>query len=621
MAQTKGGKGTVARSIGWFRRTIYPVCSEHKWSILLTSGVIVFIFGYFGFWIYSGGKDTPLNLIYESLQLFLLRSGYLSSSSNPLLDFARVAAPIIAFISLIVVVTDSIYRDARLVWLKATGTDHVIVCGLGYIGPIIARHYHKKGESVVVIEKDPTHPEIEKMKELGIFVIVGDATESRILEKVKVESAQALFAVTGSDEVNAKVVLKVDELLSKSPRLMIPCYIHIVDPKFSNLLRATPISIHGKTHVSLEFFNIYLAASQCFIDCMEDILPLETNAPDRHILIAGFGKMGESLLVSLAKRWKERYGQDPDKKLLITVIDKEGQDKVESLKIRYHNISNFCEIKGLKMDFSIDPAFYRASYLDYDQTGRKVDFAFICTSDESINFSVALYLNSKLDGAVPIVIRTVRSKGFAHFFNDICNSTAGEFRNIRVFPLVSCDCCMESLTEGINEVIARAIHAVYVLSSLKKGARMGSDPAMQPWHKLDLEYKESNRDQAANLRVRLQEIGYTLISLTDWSEPPFQFTKEEIESLATAEHDRWMQNRVKRGWTYGEKRDLEKKTSPYLVRWDELDDETKEYDREFVRSYPAILSLVDLKIVPIPVVSSEVDCTPENKPWKCVTKR
>lgn len=44
-------------------------------------------------------------------------------------------------------------------------------------------------------------------------------------------------------------------------------------------------------------------------------------------------------------------------------------------------------------------------------------------------------------------------------------------------------------------------------------------------------------------------------------------------------HEVWSENRIKEGWTYGEKRDDKLKTNPCLVPYEQLSDEEKAYDR------------------------------------------
>ena len=67
-------------------------------------------------------------------------------------------------------------------------------------------------------------------------------------------------------------------------------------------------------------------------------------------------------------------------------------------------------------------------------------------------------------------------------------------------------------------------------------------------------------------------------------------------------------------------RDQKNKTSPYLVSWDELTDEKiRDYDRNFIRAYPVILSFVDLKIVPIPEKIPGAECKTADSSWRCIT--
>lgn len=51
------------------------------------------------------------------------------------------------------------------------------------------------------------------------------------------------------------------------------------------------------------------------------------------------------------------------------------------------------------------------------------------------------------------------------------------------------------------------------------------------------------------------------------------------EQIAENVHEVWSAARMAEGWTYGEKRDTEKKTTPFLVPYDELPESEKAYDR------------------------------------------
>jgi hypothetical protein len=54
---------------------------------------------------------------------------------------------------------------------------------------------------------------------------------------------------------------------------------------------------------------------------------------------------------------------------------------------------------------------------------------------------------------------------------------------------------------------------------------------------------------------------------------------ELTELIAKNVHENWSAGRIAEGWTYGETRDDEKKTTPCLVPYAELSEVEKEYDR------------------------------------------
>lgn len=54
---------------------------------------------------------------------------------------------------------------------------------------------------------------------------------------------------------------------------------------------------------------------------------------------------------------------------------------------------------------------------------------------------------------------------------------------------------------------------------------------------------------------------------------------ELSELIARNTHEVWSLGRINDGWTYGEKRDDEKKHHPCLIPYEELTEEEKDYDR------------------------------------------
>jgi hypothetical protein len=98
------------------------------------------------------------------------------------------------------------------------------------------------------------------------------------------------------------------------------------------------------------------------------------------------------------------------------------------------------------------------------------------------------------------------------------------------------------------------------------------------------------------MSVKLHGIGCSIAAMHDIRTPAFEFTDEEFDMLAIAEHKRWMAERLESGWRLGPK-DSRRKTTPYLVPFDELPDDIADLDREAVRQIPDALAMIDLKAV------------------------
>jgi hypothetical protein len=147
--------------------------------------------------------------------------------------------------------------------------------------------------------------------------------------------------------------------------------------------------------------------------------------------------------------------------------------------------------------------------------------------------------------------------------------------------------------DGPIEAIAQAIHERWRSEQLDAG-----NPAPS-WEDLDESRKESSRAQASDIPVKLRMIGCDIAPLREPEGRDFAFTDEEIETLASAEHVRWMRHRIADGWTAGDK-DVTRRKSPYLVSFEELPADIAELDRILVREIPRLLLSLGLQIIRTP---------------------
>jgi hypothetical protein len=99
-------------------------------------------------------------------------------------------------------------------------------------------------------------------------------------------------------------------------------------------------------------------------------------------------------------------------------------------------------------------------------------------------------------------------------------------------------------------------------------------------------------------RLLLFQPGFDITGSGDPGTLVSEFTSEEVEVLARTEHRRWMADRLLGGWVL-EPRDIRKRTSPYLVEWEDLPTHpvnVPDFDRNAVRILPEVLGRVGMEI-------------------------
>ncbi|MDR3719724.1 MAG: RyR domain-containing protein [Bryobacteraceae bacterium] len=148
-----------------------------------------------------------------------------------------------------------------------------------------------------------------------------------------------------------------------------------------------------------------------------------------------------------------------------------------------------------------------------------------------------------------------------------------------------------TLDPGSQERAAERAHERY-LASLR---RKPEDPAARAWSELPEVLRDSNRQQVRYFAGILQAAGYDLAPAAPDGEGVEDFSADEIELMAEMEHGRWNAERLLEGWRLGP-RDPLRKTSPYLLRWDELTEDARQLDREAVRAFPALAAEAGLQV-------------------------
>ncbi|MFM8891482.1 MAG: NAD-binding protein [Planctomycetia bacterium] len=128
--------------------------------------------------------------------------------------------------------------------------DHVVVCGLGSVGTVVARALYDRGIPVVVIDPE-ADDELHRETNPRCPVVVGDATRPVILHRAGIERARALVACTSNDALNLEIGLTAQSVAEarrrgRPLRLVLRCFdvdlarrIHAVSDNYTLVSEAT----------------------------------------------------------------------------------------------------------------------------------------------------------------------------------------------------------------------------------------------------------------------------------------------------------------------------------------------------------------------------------------------
>ncbi len=258
---------------------------------------------------------------------------------------------------------------------------HVVICGLGDKGLLLTKAFRARGRDVAIIEEDETNEFAATARSLGAVVLYGDAREPSMLRLARLNSSQNLIVVCGDDGVNAEVAAHARDLTQQAieegtrksaPNNMLVCSAHIINPELWYLLREWEMAQRGSFR--LQFFNGIDSAARALLD---EHPPFENDAekpvegqfikPPR-VLIVGGGRLGQSLLVHIARAWREMGlagGDLPENvpKMKLTLLDQNPAYISELLRMRHPELEKVCELETLEIDCS-DPEFHRAAFLE-----------------------------------------------------------------------------------------------------------------------------------------------------------------------------------------------------------------------------------------------------------------
>ncbi|HTX63028.1 MAG TPA: NAD-binding protein [Acidimicrobiales bacterium] len=559
------------------------------------------------------GAERPIpvpDLLYYLLGLFRFASPPVDPPYPAALEVARWIAPlslVLAGLGAIAAVFTEQFVQLRVyLWYR----NHWVICGAGRVGMRLAVTFRDRRVRVVLVDHEPAPADVEQCRRVGVPLFVGDATDPVVLERARVRRASHLVVVTGDDGVNTEVAQRAGRVAGKGPE-QLDVYVNVDDEELSLLLdqgamfrprrrgrasgttRRRPTGLHrgGARPVEYRFFNVLRLGPRALLSDRPEILEGRGDRPPS-VLVVGAGSIGVNLAVEAVHRWGIENGEG-DPRLHITLADANAQATVAAMKERWPRFGRICELSPLAVD-PFDP------YADPFGGGfdlSEVTAVVVCPGDDAAGLRVSVLLRRRLAAEVPIIVCTTKRNDGGSML-DLASVGHGNLERYSVLDKV-CEHWVDLVLAGpsVDEDLARGIHAFYVRHRRDDGLK--GDASMAPWDVIPEDLRESARRQAIDFRVKIARLGYTVAPALEAEPEPFTFSPNEVELLARMEHDRFVAERLGAGWVYAPTRDVKNRQSPYLVCWECLGEQVREYDREAVRDFPHVLAREGYSVVPV----------------------
>jgi hypothetical protein len=514
----------------------------------------------------TGQATGPLDVLYYDLQLFVLGADPLASGGRiPLaLQIARFAAPAVTIYALVETLRILFTPQIRKLRIRRSA-GHVVICGGTALAQAIAARETMSGARVVLVQtaQQPPYPDVQLM--------VGDPRDPRDLTRAGVRRASRLYAVDADAAANVAMALGAAAVRRSAAPLDV--YASVPDPALCQALNARQLAAPSS---GVGFFNVEELAARRLAAVEIDEL---AEHPDGHIVVAGMSTFGQELILELARRWAATVS---GYRMRVTVVDKAATEILSRLGHRLPRLRDICEFTAHDTGDLVDLVASTVPLPDLIRT-------YICDADESRALRAAFAATRLWRGPNSVVVRldTFAAYG-ADFADDSTSALDHVSSSVLPFGVLDVAADLDLLAESPVERVA---WARYVQRSAE------SEHPARDWAQLPHETRRALRATEADIVWSLYQTGCIVIPAEAADRPAVEFSVAEVEQLAKAEHERWVSERRTEGWIFGSTRDLELRTHPDLVLWEELPERRRDAVRQSIRETPDVLAWAGFRIL------------------------
>lgn len=571
-----------------YKTGIRRVWQEIRWIVIGIAWLISLILGYIGFSQQQMDSGLPIPVterIYRTIQLISLESGNIERNQNWQLEVARFLLPgltaFTAFQALAI-----LFRE-QTQWFKLWRLkDHNIICGFGSKGSHLVNDCLSNGHQLVIIDKNIDAITANDYRQRGLIVLAGDATDPETLLSARITKAKRLICLLGQDQQNLRIAHLAYQL-SKDRQRKLTCITHLASQDLLNLVKRSELTFSSNDPFILETFNTYHQAANQIIQQDPGWLAEDSSLPD-NILVVGLGRLGQNLVLRSGYKW---FSLEKEKKLIISILDSEAEQKVKNLTKRQPELENCVSFQPITVSLEVQPVLKEA-------TGaleglERISRVYICVSDPVLSLQTYQTLREiPTLSQIHFVVRVEKGSGLADLYKTPITGFSKE-GEIHLFDLFDETCSAELVMGGLNELLARLLRENYLQSQKTSEA---SKLLSISWDQVPNAEKEANRQQANRICRLLEACNYRINPLQNWDARNLRFSDQEVKNMAQLEHQLWCQWKHASGWRYGPVRDNQLKTNPDLVLWEDLPPEEQQKNNDFIIALPRLLADMGFQI-------------------------
>ena len=456
--------------------------------------------------------------------------------------------------------------------------NHKIVVGINKKGSRILENLKNcQKENAVAIELVNDHENIKNIRNKGHLVIFGDATDKDVLKEAGIRRAKDFICFFDDEQKSLEIVNAVNEIYDQSkPNNELDCFIHLDNPRLiESLQNSDLLKKEEKNGVNIRMFNTYEMIARNFFNRFPIHYQKEILEEKKFRLIFfGFNSTSTALILQAL-----RILHFPKPDLLEIVVCGENMEKKSEIFLeKYPKIEKiapfiFRDFKGTYREILNEFCFNQ---------NHEIEPVVISTFDDdkqNLGFSLEV-MNASATENFKIFTLNNNASGMNQLFRK------EENQRIKFFGNLDYVCKIELITGETQDQLAKAIHNDY-LQIQKETVASESAAYKTSWEDLSENAKSANRTQADHIIYKLILTKKDLQNFKN-----LEFTPEEVEKLAIAEHRRWEAHRLVSGWDFGEIRDDLRKLHPSLIPWEMLPEGEKQKDRDTVLRLPKILEKV-----------------------------